>query len=367
MLAYILRRLMLVVPTLFGIMVINFIIIQAAPGGPVEQMLAQIQGTSVDATERFSGSTSGGETLNKAAADSSGGGGTYRGARGLPKELIARIEKMYGFDKPVHERFLLMMKNYLVFDFGESFFRNKRVVDLVIDKMPVSISLGLWTTLLIYFVSIPLGIAKAVRDGSRFDLSSSTALIVLNAIPGFLFALLLVVLFAGGSYFKWFPLRGLVSEDWHALGPIDKVLDYFWHMALPIGAMVIGGFATLTFLTKNSFLEEINKQYVLTARAKGLVERRVLYGHVFRNAMLIVIAGFPAAFVGVLFTGSLLIEVIFSLDGIGLLGFEAALNRDYPIMFGTLYFFGLIGLVMGILGDLMYTVVDPRIDFEARS
>ena len=349
MLAYLFRRLLLVVPTLFGIMVINFFVIQAAPGGPVEQMLSQIQGTSVDATERFSGSSSGGETVRSASADASGGGGAYRGARGLPKELIERIEK-----------------NYAVFDFGESFFRNKRVVDLVIEKMPVSISLGLWTTLLVYFISIPLGIAKAVRDGSRFDLASSTTLIVLNAIPGFLFALLLVVLFAGGSYFKWFPLRGLVSDDWSSLGPVDKVLDYLWHMVLPIGAMVIGGFATLTFLTKNSFLEEIHKQYVLTARAKGLAERRVLYGHVFRNAMLIVIAGFPAAFVGVLFTGSLLIEVIFSLDGIGLLGFEAAINRDYPIMFGTLYFFGLIGLVMGILGDLMYTVVDPRIDFEGR-
>jgi microcin C transport system permease protein len=367
MLAYILRRLMLVVPTLIGIMVVNFFIIQAAPGGPVEQMLAQIQGTSVDATERFSGSTSGGETVRKSTTDTSGsGGGAYRGARGLPKELIERIEKMYGFDKPIYERFFLMMKNYLVFDFGESFFRNKRVVDLVLEKMPVSISLGLWTTLIIYFISIPLGIAKAVRDGSRFDVSTSTTLIVLNAIPGFLFALLLVVLFAGGGYFKWFPLRGLVSDDWSSFGLIDKVLDYLWHMVLPIGAMVIGGFATLTFLTKNSFLEEINKQYVLTARAKGLVERRVLYGHVFRNAMLIVIAGFPAAFIAVLFTGSLLIEVIFSLDGIGLLGFEAALNRDYPIMFGTLYFFGLIGLVMGIVGDLTYTFVDPRIDFEAR-
>jgi microcin C transport system permease protein len=367
MFAYILRRLMLVVPTLIGIMVVNFFIIQAAPGGPVEQMLSQIQGTAVDATERFSGSSSGGETVRKSSADTSGsGGGAYRGARGLPKDLIERIEKMYGFDKPIYERFFLMMKNYLVFDFGESFFRNKRVVDLVLEKMPVSISLGLWTTLLIYFISIPLGIAKAVRDGSRFDVSTSTTLIVLNAIPGFLFALLLVVLFAGGGYFKWFPLRGLVSDDWSSLGLIDKVLDYLWHMVLPIGAMVIGGFATLTFLTKNSFLEEINKQYVLTARAKGLVERRVLYGHVFRNAMLIVIAGFPAAFISVLFTGSLLIEVIFSLDGIGLLGFEAALNRDYPIMFGTLYFFGLIGLVMGIVGDLTYTFVDPRIDFEAR-
>jgi microcin C transport system permease protein len=364
-LAYILRRLMLVIPTLLGIMVLNFFIIQAAPGGPVEQMISQIQGTSVDATERFSGSASGGETVKSASADTSGGG-AYRGARGLPKELIERIEKMYGFDKPIVERFFLMMKNYLVFDFGESFFRNKRVVDLIIDKMPVSISLGLWTTLLVYFISIPLGIAKAVRDGSRFDVASSTTLIVLNAIPGFLFALLLVVLFAGGSYFKWFPLRGLVSDDWSELSLIDKLLDYFWHMALPIGAMVIGGFATLTFLTKNSFLEEIHKQYVLTARAKGLEERRVLYGHVFRNAMLIVIAGFPAAFIHVLFTGALLIEVIFSLDGLGLLGFEAAINRDYPIMFGTLYFFGLIGLVMGILGDLMYTFVDPRIDFEAR-
>ena len=366
MLAYILRRLMLVVPTLLGIMVINFFIIQAAPGGPVEQMLAQMQGTAVSATERFAGSASGGETVSR--ADTSGGGDSaYRGARGLPKELIQRIEKMYGFDKPAYERFFLMMKNYLVFDFGESFFRNRSVVDLVLEKMPVSISLGLWTTLLIYFISIPLGIAKAVRDGSRFDISSSTVLVVLNAIPGFLFALLLVVLFAGGSYFKWFPLRGLVSDDWGSLGTIDKVLDYLWHIVLPVGAMVIGGFATLTFLTKNSFVEEIHKQYVLTARAKGLAERRVLYGHVFRNAMLIVIAGFPAAFIGVLFTGSMLIEVIFSLDGLGLLGFEAALNRDYPVMFGTLYFFGLIGLLMGILGDIMYTVVDPRIDFEARA
>ncbi|MDP3160763.1 MAG: microcin C ABC transporter permease YejB [Reyranella sp.] len=367
MLAYILRRLMLVIPTLFGIMVINFFIVQAAPGGPVEQMISQIQGTAIGATERFSGSASGGEIAQRGQASSSGDAGAYRGARGLPRELIERIEKMYGFDKPAYERFGLMLKSYLTFDFGESFFRNRRVVDLIIEKMPVSISLGLWTTLLVYFVSIPLGIAKAVRDGSRFDLSSSTMLIVLHAIPGFLFALLLVVLFAGGSYFKWFPLRGLVSDDWSTLGLIDKGLDYAWHMALPIGAMVIGGFTTLTFLTKNSFLDEIYKQYVLTARAKGLTERRVLYGHVFRNAMLIVVAGFPAAFIGVLFTGSLLIEVIFTLDGLGLLGFEAALNRDYPIMFGTLYFFGLIGLVMGILGDVMYTVVDPRIDFESRS
>jgi microcin C transport system permease protein len=365
MLAYILRRLMLVVPTLLGIMVINFFIIQAAPGGPVEQMLAQIQGTAVGATERFAGSSTGGETV--ARTDASGGDDVYRGARGLPKELIQRIEKMYGFDKPAYERFFLMMKNYLVFDFGDSFFRNRSVVDLVLEKMPVSISLGLWTTLLIYWISIPLGIAKAVRDGSRFDVASSTVLVVLNAIPSFLFALLLVVLFAGGSYFKWFPLRGLVSDNWSSMGTVDQILDYLWHIVLPVGAMVIGGFATLTFLTKNSFVEEIHKQYVLTARAKGLVERRILYGHVFRNAMLIVIAGFPAAFIGVLFTGSMLIEVIFSLDGLGLLGFEAALNRDYPVMFGTLYFFGLIGLLMGILGDIMYTIVDPRIDFEARA
>ena len=364
MIAYILRRLMLVVPTLFGIMVVNFFIIQAAPGGPVEQMLSQIQGTAVDATERFSGSSSGGETLRKGGQDS--GSGTYRGARGLPRDLIERIEKMYGFDKPMGERFVLMMKNYLVFDFGESFFRNKRVVDLIIEKMPVSISLGLWTTLLIYFVSIPLGIAKAVRDGSRFDVSTSTTLIVLNAIPGFLFALLLVVLFAGGGYFKWFPLRGLVSDDWSSLGPIDKVLDYFWHMALPIGAMVIGGFATLTFLTKNSFLEEIHKQYVLTARAKGLTERQVLYGHVFRNAMLIVIAGLPSAILSILFTSALLIEVVFSLDGLGLLGFESALTRDYPVMFATLFIFTLIGLVLKLIGDITYMLVDPRIDFERR-
>jgi microcin C transport system permease protein len=365
MLAYLLRRLLLVVPTLFGIMVLNFFIVQTAPGGPVEQMIAQIQGTAVSATERFSGSSSGGELIQR-PQNEAGGPGAYRGARGLPPEVIQRIERMYGFDKPVWERFYLMMKSYLVFDFGDSFFRNRRVVDLVIDKMPVSLSLGLWTTLLIYFVSIPLGIRKAVRDGSRFDISTSTVLVVLNSIPGFLFALLLIVLFAGGSYFKWFPLRGLVSDDWSTFDPLHKVLDYFWHMALPVLAMTIGGFAGLTFLTKNSFVEEIGKQYVTTARAKGLTSNRVLYGHVFRNAMLIVIAGIPGAFVSVLFTGALIIEVIFSLDGIGLLGFEAALNRDYPVMFGTLYFFGLIGLIMGIVGDLMYTVVDPRIDFEAR-
>ncbi len=366
MLSYILRRLALMVPTLLGIMVLNFAIIQAAPGGPVEQMLSQIQGTGSNATDRFSGNVS--DTSARTQADTSGAGaGTYRGARGLPKELIERIEKMYGFDKPIHERFFLMLKNYLVFDFGESFFRNRRVVDLVIDKLPVSISLGLWTTLLVYLGIDP---ARDRQGGARRialrprDLEHAGRA---ERHSAFLFALLLVVLLAGGSYVKWFPLRGLVSEDWHQLGPIDKVLDYFWHMALPILAMTIGGFTTLTFLTKNSFLEEINKQYVMTARAKGLIESRVLYGHVFRNAMLIPISGFPAALIGVLFTGSMLIEVIFSLDGIGLLGFEAALNRDYPVMFGTLYFFGLLGLLIGLLGDVLYTIIDPRIDFEARA
>ena len=367
MLAYILRRLFLVVPTLFGIMVLNFFIIQAAPGGPVEQMIARIEGTAVGATERFSGSASGGELRQRPQqGEGDGGSGAYRGARGLPKELIQRIEKMYGFDKPIGERFFLMMKSFIALDFGDSFFRNRRVVDLVIDKLPVSLSIGLWTTLLIYFVSIPLGIRKAIRDGSRMDISTSAILIVLNAIPGFLFAVLLIVVFAGSSYFKWFPLRGLVSDDWSSLGTVDKVLDYFWHMALPIVAMTIGGFASLTFLTKNSFVEEIDKQYVMTARAKGLSEPRVLYGHVFRNAMMIVIAGIPGTFIHVLFAGSLIIEVIFSLDGLGLLAFESALNRDYPVMFGTLYVFGLIGLIMGIVGDLMYTVIDPRIDFETR-
>jgi microcin C transport system permease protein len=367
MFAYILRRLLLVIPTLFGIMVLNFFIVQTAPGGPVEQMIAQIEGTAVGATERFSGSASGGELMQRPQSEAPGSAGAYRGSRGLPPEIIQRIERMYGFDKPIYERFWIMMKNYAVFDFGDSFFRNRKVVDLVLDKMPVSISLGLWTTLLVYLVSIPLGIRKAIRDGSRFDVSSSTLLIVLNAIPAFLFAILLVVLLAGGTYVKWFPLRGLVSDGWSDFSLPNKILDYLWHMVLPIGAMVIGGFAGLTFLTKNSFIEEISKQYVMTARAKGLVESRVLYGHVFRNAMLIVIAGFPAAFIHVLFTGSLLTEVIFSLDGLGLLGFEAAINRDYPVMFGTLYFFGLVGLIMGIVGDLIYTVVDPRIDFEART
>ncbi len=358
---------MLIIPTLIGIMVLNFVVIQFAPGGPVEQLIAEIQGTATDATSRFTG---GGGDFDRAADPSTlDAGGTeskYRGAQGLDPEFIAEIERMFGFDKPAHERFLLMMKNYATFEFGESYFRDRKVVDLIIDKMPVSISLGLWTTLLVYLISIPLGIRKAVTDGSRFDVWTSGAIIVGYAIPGFLFAVLLVVLFAGGRYFDWFPLRGLVSDDWDTLTWPQKIIDYFWHIALPITAMVVGGFATLTMLTKNSFLDEINKVYVLTAKAKGLASRQVLYGHVFRNAMLIVIAGFPSAFIGVLFTGAMLIEVIFSLDGLGLLGFEAAINRDYPVMFGTLYMFSLLGLILSLVGDVMYTVIDPRIDFEAR-
>ena len=363
MTAYIFRRLLLIIPTLLGIMIINFAIVQAAPGGPVERLIAELTGTGVAATARITGE--GGDT---AAPARSGGEGEskYRGARGLDPELIAEIERMYGFDKPPHKRFLQMIKNYAVFDFGESFYRDRSVVGLVLEKMPVSISLGIWTTLLVYLISIPLGISKAVRDGSRFDVWTSGVVIVGYAIPGFLFAVLLVVLFAGGSFLDWFPLRGLVSENWEELSWPARILDYFWHITLPVLALVIGGFAGLTMLTKNSFLEEINKQYVLTARAKGASERRVLYGHVFRNAMLIVVAGFPSAFVGVLFTGSLLIEVIFSLDGLGLLGFEAAINRDYPVMFGTLYFFTLLGLLLNLVGDLMYVAIDPRIDFETR-
>jgi microcin C transport system permease protein len=367
MLAYTLRRILLMVPTLLGIMVINFAVIQFAPGGPVEQIIAQVTGQATDAASRAGGSSSGGEIAGGGRTLGQGEGSSkYRGAQGLDPDFIASLEKQFGFDKPAHERFLKMMGDYLRFDFGTSFFRDRGVVDLVIEKMPVSISIGLWTTLLVYLISIPLGIAKAVRDGSLFDTWSSAVIIVGYAIPGFLFAVLLIVLFAGGSYWSWFPLRGLTSDNWDELSLLGRVADYFWHLVLPVTAMVIGGFASLTMLTKNSFLEEINKQYVLTARAKGLSERRVLYGHVFRNAMLIVIAGFPAAFIGVLFTGSLLIEVIFSLDGLGLLGFEAALKRDYPVMFGTLYVFTLLGLVVGLISDLAYVAIDPRIDFEKR-
>jgi len=368
MLAYILRRLLLIIPTLFGIMVLNFVIIQAAPGGPVEQMLAKIQGETVDATARVSG-TGGGEVQSGANNANTGGGAAdskYRGAQGVPPELIAEIEKQFGFDKPAYERFFIMLGNYVRFDFGNSFYSDRSVVDLVLDKMPVSISLGIWTTLLVYLISIPLGIKKAVRDGSKFDLWSSSVVILGNAIPSFLFAIFLIVVFAGGRYFDWFPLRGLTSDNWVDLSTWGQITDYFWHIALPVLSMVIGGFASLTMLTKNTFLEEINKQYVITARAKGLHENRVLYGHVFRNAMLIVIAGFPATFIGIFFTGSLLTEIIFSLDGIGLLGFEAAINRDYPVVFGTLYFFTLLGLIMNLIGDVMYHIIDPRVDFEGR-
>ncbi|MBT5872388.1 MAG: microcin C ABC transporter permease YejB [Candidatus Latescibacteria bacterium] len=363
MLAYIIRRLLLIIPTLFGVMLVNFVIIQAAPGGPVEQVIARLRGHDVDATARFSGSSSGDNLSNSTNTRSEA---VYRGAQGLDPAFVAELEKMYGFDKPAHERFLMMLSQYIRFDFGESFYKDQRVTDIVLDKMPVSISLGLWTTLLVYMISIPLGVLKAVRDGSRFDLWTSGAVVVGNAIPSFLFAILLIVVFAGGRYMDWFPLRGLTSLDWADLTWPARVLDYLWHISLPVMAMVIGGFAGLTLLTKNSFLEEINKQYVMTARAKGLKENRVLYGHIFRNAMLIVIAGFPGAFVGILFTGSLLIEVIFSLDGLGLLGYEAALGRDYPVMFATLYFFSLLGLLMNLVGDITYTIIDPRIDFESR-
>ena len=366
MLAYIARRLLLMIPTLFGIMTINFFIVQAAPGGPVERTIAEIKGTGTDATARITGGA------GDAAGGQTGPAGMptapseYRGARGLPPELIKEIEKLYGFDKPPLERFVGMMRNYLLFDFGKSFFRDRSVIDLVKDKLPVSISIGLWSTLLIYLISIPLGVRKAVSDGSRFDVWTSSVVIIGYAIPGFLFAIFLVVLFAGGKYVTWFPLRGLISPNWPDLSWPARIIDYLWHLVLPITALVVGGFAGLTMLTKNSFIEEINKQYVVTARAKGLSERRVMYGHVFRNAMLIVIAQFPAAFIAILFTGALLIEVIFSLDGLGLLGFESAINRDYPVMFGTLYVFTLLGLLLNLIGDLMYVVTDPRIDFESR-
>ncbi len=365
MIAYIIRRILLVIPTLFVIMVINFAIVQLAPGGPVEQVLAELQGTAISATARLGGQA-GSEAAVRPGQDGGETGGRYRGAQGLDPKFIKEIEKQFGFDKPAHERFLLMIGNYVTFDFGESYFRDESVVNLVLGKMPVSISLGLWTSLLVYMISIPLGVAKAVRDGSRFDVWSSSVVIVGNAVPAFLFAILLIVVFAGGRYLDWFPLRGLTSDNWVDLSWPARIADYFWHLALPLLSLVVGSFATLTLLTKNSFLEEINKQFVVTARAKGLSKNRVLYGHVFRNAMLIVIAGFPSAFIGILFTGSLLIEIIFSLDGLGLLGFEAVINRDYPVMFATMYFFTLMGLILGIVNDIMYMLIDPRIDFESQ-
>jgi len=366
MLAYIARRLLLVVPTLFGIMLANFLIVQAAPGGPVDLMIARLRGHVSQATARV-GATGASETAGgRVTRSGAGEEGATRASQGIDPDLVRQLEKQFGFDKPAWQRFVHMMRSYLVFDLGSSFYRDRPVLGLMLEKLPVSISLGLWTTLLVYLISIPLGVAKAVRDGTPFDVWTSAVVIVGYAIPGFLFAILLVVLLAGGSFVHWFPLRGLTSDTWALLSWPQRIADYLWHIALPVLALVVGGFASLAMLTKNSFLDEINKQYVATARAKGLSRRRVLYGHVFRNAMLIVIAGFPGAFIGILFAGELLIEVIFSLNGLGLLGFEAAVNRDYPVMFGALYVYTLIGLVLNIVTDLTYMAVDPRIDFERR-
>lgn len=362
---YLLKRLLLIVPTLFGVLVVNFALIQLAPGGPAEQMIFTLTnpGAISGAQTRVGGSSSDSGQAEMMTAQQT----TLQNAQvGLDPELVERIRKMYGYDKPPLERFWLMLRSYATLDFGESFFRDTPVIDLIIDKLPVSISLGLWTTLIVYLVSIPLGIRKAVRDGSAFDGWSSTLVAIGHAIPSFVFAILLVFLFAGGRYWQLFPLQGLISEGWSAMTWDEKILDYFWHMALPVTAMVMGGFASLALLTKNCFIDEISKQYVMTARAKGLKERRILYRHVFRNAMLIIIAGMPAALIGILFTGSLIIEIIFSLDGLGLLGYEAVLSRDYPVIFGTLFIFSLIGLVVKIISDTVYVLVDPRIDFERR-
>jgi microcin C transport system permease protein len=370
MLAYIARRLVLMIPTLFGIMLISFVIVQFAPGGPVERILAQLQGQDAGATSRITG---GGGDIAGGAGSSPGGGGAadasssrYRGAQGLDPGFIRQLEAQFGFDRPAHERFAKMLWDYLRFDFGKSYFRDISVLELIKEKLPVSITLGLWMTLLSYAISIPLGIKKAVRDGTAFDVWTSAVVIVGYAIPGFLFAILLIVLFAGGSFWQIFPLRGLTSEGWDQMSWAGKIVDYIWHITLPILAMALGAFATSTLLTKNSFLDEIRKQYVLTARMKGLSERQVLYNHVFRNAMLIVIAGFPGAFIGAFFGGALLIETIFSLDGLGLLSFESIVNRDYPVVFANLYIFSLVGLVVNLISDLTYTWIDPRIDFETR-
>ncbi len=367
--AYIIRRILFMIPTMLGIMLVAFVVVQFAPGGPVEQVIAKLSGAETGASSRISGSA-GGDFGSRGAAQGASqvdaANSKYRGAQGLDPEFIKKLEKQFGFDKPAYERFTLMLWNYLRFDFGKSYFRDVNVLQLIKEKLPVSMSLGIWMTLLTYLISIPLGIRKAVSDGSRFDVWTSSVIVVGYAIPGFLFAILLIILFAGGSFFDWFPLRGLVSERWSELPWWQKILDYFWHLTLPILAMSLSAFATMTLLTKNSFLEEIRKQYVLTARAKGCSSNQVLYGHIFRNAMLIVIAGFPSAFVHAFFTGSLLIETIFSLDGIGLLGFESVLNRDYPVVFATLYIFSLIGVVVNLISDLTYTWIDPRIDFETR-
>ncbi|MFZ1105484.1 MAG: microcin C ABC transporter permease YejB [Hyphomicrobiaceae bacterium] len=362
---YLLKRILLIFPTLLGIMVISFAIVQFAPGGPVEQMIAQLSGTDVAATARIGGGT--GDTLGSGAqpgADAAGA--NYRGRQGLDPEFIRELEKQFGFDKPAHERFFLMMKSYLMLDFGRSYFRDVDVLQLIKEKLPVSISLGIWMLLITYLISIPLGIRKAVHDGERFDTWTSSVLVLGYAIPGFLVAVFLLVMFAGGSFVQWFPLRGLTSDNWEELSLLGKIADYFWHLVLPLTALSLGSFTTLTFLTRNSFLDEIRKQYVLTARAKGLAERQVLYGHVFRNAMLLVIASFPGAFIHAFFTGSLLIETIFNLDGIGLLSFESAIKRDYPVVFASVYILALMGLVINLISDFIYTLVDPRIDFETR-
>jgi microcin C transport system permease protein len=367
MTAYIGRRLLLMIPTLFGIMLVSFVVVQFAPGGPVERIIAQLTGNDSGATSRISGSPGGDVAMNNPSSlGADGANSRYRGAQGLDPEFIKSLEKQFGFDKPAYERFFLMLTNYIRFDFGKSYFRDISVVQLIKEKLPVSISLGIWMTLLSYLISIPLGIRKAVRDGSQFDVYTSGIVIIGYAIPGFLFAILLIVLFAGGSFLNIFPLRGLTSENFALLPWYRQIIDYFWHLALPLISMGLGAFATMTLLTKNSFLDEIRKQYVMTARAKGCGENRVLYGHIFRNAMLIVIAGFPGAFVHAFFTGSLLIETIFSLDGLGLLSFESILNRDYPVVFGTLFIFSLMGLVVNLAADLVYMWFDPRIDFEAR-
>jgi microcin C transport system permease protein len=367
--AYIIRRILLMIPTLLGIMVVAFAVVQFAPGGPVERVIAQLSGSDTGATSRISGSAGGdfgsrGQMQGASGLDSANS--KYRGAQGLDPEFIKKLEKQFGFDKPAYERFFLMLRNFATFDFGKSYFRDISVLDLIKEKLPVSISLGIWMVIFANLISIPLGIRKAVKDGSPFDVWTSSVIIIGYAIPGFLFAILLIVLFAGGSFLDWFPLRGLTSDNWAQLSWWQKILDYFWHLVLPLISIGLGAFATTTLLTKNSFLDEIRKQYVLTARAKGCTEHQVLYGHVFRNAMLLVIAGFPGAFIHAFFAGSLLIETIFSLDGLGLLSFESVLNRDYPVVFANLYIFALIGLVVGLISDLTYTLVDPRIDFEAR-